>query len=373
MNYGFSFKGSKNYTAKEIIELLPRGNRLVDLFGGGGAITHCAIYNKKYNNYLYNELNPLIYQLFKDSILGEYNEKVFKPEFITREKFNELKKKDGYIKYIWSFGNNGTGYLFGKGKVEFKHKAHKFIVFKDKKGLEYLEKHFKDSFYWHIKELANISNNYIERRKAFTKLIIKIEAIRVTTLHADTIYNLFKDLSFKEFYKLSQKLIIKAINKYLPDIPKKKWRKRNMELSCLKQLEQFERLEQLQQLQQLQRLQQLERLELSSGIEFMNNSYLDYKYRDDDIVYCDPPYENVSGYNEENFNSQEFYNWVYNSNFPVFFSSYEITDNRFKKIWKREKRNLCGGVKSGTKNENLYCNEVGYLLYEKQKKKNTLF
>ena len=41
-NYGLPYQGSKNQIAEDIIDFLPSGNRLVDLFGGGGSISHCA-------------------------------------------------------------------------------------------------------------------------------------------------------------------------------------------------------------------------------------------------------------------------------------------------------------------------------------------
>ena len=42
MRYGIGYKGSKSRIAKEIIEILPSGDRFIDLFGGGGAMSHCA-------------------------------------------------------------------------------------------------------------------------------------------------------------------------------------------------------------------------------------------------------------------------------------------------------------------------------------------
>ena len=47
MNYGFPYMGSKSKIAKQVINSLPAGKRLIDLFGGGGAITHCAVESKK--------------------------------------------------------------------------------------------------------------------------------------------------------------------------------------------------------------------------------------------------------------------------------------------------------------------------------------
>lgn len=47
--YGMPYKGSKSKIADQIIHALPVGKRLVDLFGGGGAITHCARLSNKWN------------------------------------------------------------------------------------------------------------------------------------------------------------------------------------------------------------------------------------------------------------------------------------------------------------------------------------
>lgn len=38
MIYGMPYLGSKNSIAEDIIDFLPSGNRLVDLFGGGGQL-----------------------------------------------------------------------------------------------------------------------------------------------------------------------------------------------------------------------------------------------------------------------------------------------------------------------------------------------
>ena len=48
------------------------------------------------------------------------------------------RESDGYIKYIWSFGNNGQAYIYGKDIEEWKHKAYDYIVF-GKKDAELLK------------------------------------------------------------------------------------------------------------------------------------------------------------------------------------------------------------------------------------------
>lgn len=105
--YGITHQGSKDGIAESIITFLPPGKRFVDLFGGGFAMSDCALRSGKYEEVYYNEINPLLVKLIKKAINGDYNLERFKPEFITYEQFNELKEKDGYVKYCWSFSAGG--------------------------------------------------------------------------------------------------------------------------------------------------------------------------------------------------------------------------------------------------------------------------
>ena len=116
-HYGVPYQGNKSRIADIIINVLPEGKRLVDLFGGGGAITHCGMLSGKWESFLYNDINEMITGLFIDAIYGKYaNER----RVITREEFNDLKNTDAYVKYIWSFGNNGLAYLWGKDTEDIK-------------------------------------------------------------------------------------------------------------------------------------------------------------------------------------------------------------------------------------------------------------
>lgn len=116
-HYGVPYQGNKSRIADIIISILPKGKRLVDLFGGGGAITHCAMLSNKWEYFLYNDLNEMITTLFIDAINGKYHDE---RRVITREDFEALKDTDPYVKYIWSFGNNGLAYLWGKHIEEIK-------------------------------------------------------------------------------------------------------------------------------------------------------------------------------------------------------------------------------------------------------------
>lgn len=193
--YGIPYMGSKSKIANDIIDILPRGKRFVDLFGGGFAMTHAAIMHNKWDKYYYNELNPLLPPLIKKAINGDFNYNKFLPKWISREEFNEKKDTDGYIKYIWSFGNNGEAYLFGNSIEPVKKAMHNAVVFGDMtEALKYEP------------ELINIKGNNPHDRRLSWGRIMK----------------------------------------------QRKHQRNEVEL------EQLERLEQLEQLQRLERLEQLE-------------------------------------------------------------------------------------------------------------------
>ena len=125
-------------------------------------------------------------------------------------------------------------------------------------------------------------------------------------------------------------------------------------LQSMQRLESLESLESLQSLQSLERLQRLESLQ---SLDIKQGSYLDYVYKDGDIVYCDPPYEGTENYDKTDFNHAEFYDWVASRPYKVYFSSYEISDKRFYKVWSEKKRKLMCGSCRDKVTEYLYCNQ----------------
>ncbi len=296
MGYGIPYKGNKSKIVKKLFEVLPRGKRFVDLFGGGFAVTHYAMENSLYDEYLWNDYNPLLKPLIEKAINGDYNYDKFTPKFITREEFFELKDTDGYVKWVYSFGNNGRGYLFGRNIEKYKEMAHNYVV--------------------------------------FDKLDDELLAI-MPTLHLT-----------KQDIKSRRLEFVKQVKLYLKN-ESRATKERHA------QLQQLERLEYLQHLEKLRELEWLPQLELKTS------SYLEYEYRDGDIVYCDPPYENTNKYDED-FNHQEFYNWVRTANFPIFFSSYEIQEEGICRVLEIETRSTLSSARNAVRKiECLYCNEKG--------------
>lgn len=82
--------------------------------------------------------------------------------------------------------------------------------------------------------------------------------------------------------------------------------KKAMRNSDIKQLQSIERLQQMERLQQLERIQDNK---IKLNIEFKIGDYKDLNIKENDIVYCDPPYINSQyGYGE--FDNNEFYQWL---------------------------------------------------------------
>lgn len=120
-NYGVPYKGSKNFIAPWIIEMIPSADTFYDLFAGGCAVTHCAMLSGKWNNFVCNDLDGDGVSLFIDAIAGKFkNER----RWISRDDFFRFKDKDPFVKFCWSFGNAGKSYLYGRGIEAFKKKMH---------------------------------------------------------------------------------------------------------------------------------------------------------------------------------------------------------------------------------------------------------
>lgn len=389
MKYGITYQGSKNAIAEKIIEVLPSGRRFVDLFGGGGAISHCAVLSGKWEKVIYNEYNPLLVDLLKKAINGDYqNEK----RWISREDFRKHKDTDGYVKYCWSFSCAGNNYLYSKEIEPWKKALHYARVLGDNSLLaefgiestgtpddikknknEYKIKYVE----WYLRNVIKSDANFEKLRKNLTEKISNqkeelrlylCDALKKSGLKQSDIDRRLNTQMSKHWFGRSQWQFPtrELYNKMCEFMPLKNYDEvygyaellqRLERLQSLQSLEILERLQSLQRLESFERLQSFERLESLQRLEIKQGSYLDYVYKDGDVVYCDPPYEGTGNYDKTDFNHAEFYDWVASRPYKVYFSSYEISDNRFYKIWQQEKRKLMCGACSDKVTEYLYCNK----------------
>lgn len=229
------YKGSKNSIAQHIIDVMPPAEHFYDLFGGGGAMTHCALLSGKYKYVHYNELDPLVFKGFKMAVNGEFKNE---NRWISREDFFKLKDTDPYVAICFSFGNNMRNYVYNQNTEQFKRAVHNFLFFNNK--------------------------TEIERFVPIDDCVFSSDDLHI------------KRLEFQRFLKP----YINKIKNYCngdSDNP----------ANILESLERLERL------QNLERLERLERLEYSCL------SYEKVPIEEDSVIYCDPPYSGTNKYTVE--------------------------------------------------------------------------
>ena len=310
--YGIPYRGSKSYIAEWIVdEILPKGERLVDLFAGGCAVTHCAMTKHKYNRHLLVDIND-IPQLFIDATNGRYRDE---KRWISMDDFYRSKDNDAYVRCCWSFGNNLQDYLYGR-KIEPYKKACHFAVVQDDWNL--FDACCPEVCECAKKALDGISDTKV-RRLAFGQSIVKWlnENGTFEMVEGNPLYSSIKKNKSGDF-------------------------------------------------QSLESLQSLERL------EYRRMSYEQYEHKDGDVVYADPPYETseiIYGMDFV-FDKMRFCDWVRTRNYAVFVSEYKMPDD-FVAVGSRKKQCSFSASSSINKIENVFLHEKW--VDEWRMKRNLLF
>lgn len=79
-------------------------------------------------------------------------------------------------------------------------------------------------------------------------------------------------------------------------------------------------------------------LKAINGILFTSGEYWKMQIPTDSIIYCDPPYENTSGYKTGNFNHSLFWDWCRNMRklgHTIFVSEYNAPED-FECVWSKQ-------------------------------------
>lgn len=162
-NCGIPYMGSKRKLATDIIDFMvrrqPGATKLYDVFGGGGAISFTALQFPQFTDgVVWNDIDSRLCALV-DYILKAKKHKQEHPElyklgnvyedllyqWVSREDFKINKERldwyGGYIQCVWSFGNNGANYMFGKDLEETKRLGHNLAVFGRASDLEAIHKY----------------------------------------------------------------------------------------------------------------------------------------------------------------------------------------------------------------------------------------
>ena len=116
--------GSKSDIAWQVVNAIPKGETFVDLFFGGGAITHAAMVSKRWDNFIANDIlgTP---DIFIKAVRGEL--KGYE-RFVSRSEFKA--SDDIVVKMLWSFGNNLRSYLWSPENERLKGIATQMLTAK---------------------------------------------------------------------------------------------------------------------------------------------------------------------------------------------------------------------------------------------------
>ena len=300
MSYGLPYKGSKNLLATKIMERIPSAPVFVDLFCGGCAIAHAALLSGRFGKVIINDIEGDVSRLFVDAVNGRFKSET---RWVSREDFFRLREIDPYVRYCWSFGNNGRTYLYSKEIEPYKRAIHYAVFFGDFTELRRLCPLVADA--------VETALEGIESRKERRVLIGKAIVARLKAVATP------EDLKGNPLYgqiKLKGGGVVR--------------------------------------LQSLERLERLERLNLD---------YRDVPLPEDCVVYCDPPYANTGQYGIEisRFDSDAFWAWARDCKRPLFISEYNAPDD-FVPIAEFAHRARASRNKNNAVTERLFVHKTQY-------------
>ena len=366
--YGLPYKGSKNSIAEFIVESIPSRTHFYDLFAGGGAVSHCAMLSGKFHTFHMNDIEdtPL---LFLESVHGRYH---YENRWISREDFYRLKDSEPYIRYCWSFGNNGKNYLYSKEIEPWKKALHYARVYGDYSLLKEFgiytndasrvfisknQKSYKQKYIlWYCHEILHSDLDVLELQRNLKKRIEKnseelraylLEGMRKAGkrpcdvdrfLGTNGMAGHYFGKSQWEFPTREVYIQLQSFL-YLPlDYEK---------IYGLQEL--LESLQSLQSLERLQSLQSLERLSISQ------KSYDEVRILPDSVIYCDIPYRGTDEYISGQFDYEKFYAWCEKQKELVVISEYDMPEDRFCCVESVQKRSLLSAKGAGElKTEKLF-------------------
>ena len=375
--YGIPYKGSKNGIARKIVSFLPSADVLIDICAGGCAITHAALeicegLAPKWERIIANDICEMPLKLFKGAICGEYADE---KRWIDRETFQKLKDVDSYVRYCWSFGNNGINYLYAQEVEPWKKALHYARVFGDTSLLRNMgidgdgsradvlahESEYKDKYirWWlsqqeytpaELGELIKNVKDDVERDEEELMAYL-LKALKTSGLTQVEVQRRLGTQMAGHYFGRSQwefptREMYQRMQEFMP-LPED-----YNELVGLYRLRQS--LQSLQRLESLQSLQRLESLEISF------ESYENVKIPENSVIYADIPYQDTDCGSYEGFDHESFFNWAAGQKTPVFISSYKVEDERFTCVFECDKRSLSNGKGSGKlMKERIYANTAG--------------
>lgn len=235
-------------------------------------------------------------------------------------KYNHIHANDIQVKYPKLFYDAAHGKYRNENRVITRDE---FFMFKDTDALVALCWSFwndRNTYLWDI--------NIEEIKQAACRVIMSDDMIN-------------RRLYFREFInKLKSIMYVDENDKHIQ----------------FKTLESLEQLQSLRRLERIQRLECLGEMHILERLDISGKSYNEVEILPNSVVYCDPPYIGTKGYCVE-FDHEQFYEWLRNTNFPVYISEYTMPSD-FAIVASIDKiAGFSATDNSTVKQENLYIHE----------------
>lgn len=279
--YGLPYMGSKNQIAEFVCSILGKGDTLYDLFGGGCAITDCAMRHKSFKNYIVNDINTIT-KYFEKAVRGVALPEV--PYWVSRAQFKEAREHQDawYEKLCYSFGNDCYTYYCNPDKEMRQEALFKYFFNNDPSLM----------FQWYTLRLP--TDIGLDAKKSILK-----------KFHFDT----------------------------------------RMEVEL-----------------RMNRIAYLERKRTVDNLLCLVGDYRQVPLVRPGVIYCDIPYKDTAQYNKgetiKDFDYEAFYDWACRQTLPIYISSYEMPEDRFKIVARVDKISLfhagTNELKDG-KQERIWC------------------
>ena len=369
MNLGLPYKGSKNRIAQKLLDVMPSGSVFVDLFCGGCAVTHAAIITGKYKRFICNDIDGAMPRLFLDCINGKYKDE---KRWISREDFERMKNDDAYIRSVWSFGNNGDGYMYSKEVEPWKKALHyarsfgdfsllrEFGIDSDGSRADIIKHHdeYKKKYVaWYVENV--IGKQYREEleKDLEGKIAEQSEELRLYLVKA-------RDDAGLTSSDVDRLLGTNGMAGHY--FGKSQWEFPTREAyeimrSAMPSLVDYDEVygyaDLLQSLQSLERLESLERMQSLERLEVHSGDYRAVDIPAGAVVYCDIPYRGTSEYVAGAFDHDAFYEWALSRPFPVYVSEYSMP-SEFTEVWSVSHRSIFSSSAKKGVTERLFCNRA---------------
>ena len=364
--FGLPYMGSKNATAENIVSMLPRGRRLLDLFGGGASVTHATLVSGRFDQVVYNDLDPLMVDM-----LNRLKDEPLAPlRFVGRDEFKERYKVDPMVLFCWKYPSARIEYKFSRGTEKLHELIFKLHEERGKPGLgEYrFQMALADPQSWAADalEAEGIYNFTADEVKHAERLILshmdKIRELLNTSLkeHGKTVEYCVKltNTAASHFFQKNQQQVptidtmkalerggaitisnelLDAVNEYNDAVK---------ELRYMKDCRQAYKADWTDVVQLIHPRASYRRLEAFSDclkqnadrITITNKEYNAVEVLPGDVIYLDPPYQNKEGYTSGGLDYDAITEWIKgHTDSPVYISEMAdapwLVEAGFSKIW----------------------------------------